>query len=338
MTKGKLTIIVGGQYGSESKGKVVAFLANETDLCVRVGTPNAGHTVQINEKVYKLRQVPAAFVNNNCKLAIGPGALIDPSVLKKELTETNTLDRIKIDFKAGIIQKEYLAEEQSIVKSIGSTGTGCGTALAKRIGRSDFTLAKDVYTDQMLKNVPEYINSEYDRGSRIVIEGTQGFGLSLYHGDYPYVTSHDTTASSFAAEAGVSPKLVDEIILVIRTFPIRVAGNSGPLEDEINWSEVSKITGREIIERTTVTNHVRRVGKFNLSKVQKAVLINRPTQIALQFLNYLFPEVEDVQQWDQLSKKAQAYILDLEKKLGVPVTLVGTGADIKSMIDRRMAG
>ena len=55
---------------------------------------------------------------------------------------------------------------------------------------------------------------------KILLEGTQGTGLSLYHGDYPSVTSRDTTVAGCLAEAGIGPRRVRKIILVCRTFPM----------------------------------------------------------------------------------------------------------------------
>ncbi len=85
-----------------------------------------------------------------------------------------------------------------------------------------------------------------DRRARVIVEETQGFGSSpLNARHFPYVTSRDTTASAFLSETGLSPLDVDDVSLVIRSFPIRVEGNSGPLKDEINWATVSKELGQE---------------------------------------------------------------------------------------------
>src|SRR5207244_2042197 len=83
------------------------------------------------------------------------------------------------------------------------------------------------------------LHSAIDNGDEVIIEGTQGFALSLLHGrDYPFVTSRDTTAAGFAMEVGLSPRLVSKIVMVIRTFPIRVGGTSGPFANETSWDEI----------------------------------------------------------------------------------------------------
>ena len=145
--KGKVTIVIGGQFGSEAKGKVISFLADEFDLAIRTGSPNAGHTVFKNGEIYRLQQIPATFVNKKCVLYIGAGALINPDILRKEVEHTNTKERLFIDPQAGIIEEKHLLQEGELVQKIGSTGKGCGAALADRIWRKDFKLAKDVLKD-----------------------------------------------------------------------------------------------------------------------------------------------------------------------------------------------
>ena len=57
--------------------------------------------------------------------------------------------------------------------------------------------------------------------------------------------------------------LVTRVLLVARTYPIRVAGNSGPLKNELTWEEISRRVGKQVMERTTVTNKIRRVGEWD---------------------------------------------------------------------------
>jgi adenylosuccinate synthase len=123
--KRNITVVIGGQFGSEAKGKVISFLADEFDMAVRTGSPNAGHTVFDDAgEIYKLQQIPATFLNKKCILCIGAGALIDPEILVNEIKKTGTKKRIIIDPQAGIIEKKHAQAEKGIVASIGSTGKG----------------------------------------------------------------------------------------------------------------------------------------------------------------------------------------------------------------------
>ena len=293
-----VTVVVGGQFGSEGKGKVAHYLAREMNarIVVRCGGPNSGHTVideQGNARIFQ--QLPTAAILPGIKLAICSGSYIDLEILFREINETHVdVGRLFIDPDAVIITRELKAHEtqSGLIGRIGSTGSGTGAAVAARINRKTALLfAKDIpELTPFTANVPEILRNALDHQERIIIEGTQGFGLSLLHSPYyPFVTSRDTTAAAFLAETGLSPIDVDDVVLTIRAFPIRVAGNSGPLVDEINWKKVTAEGEhcQSIDERTSVTNCVRRVARFNPEIVLMAIEVNKPTKIVLNHLDYL---------------------------------------------------
>jgi adenylosuccinate synthase len=340
-----VTVVIGGQYGSEAKGKVCDWLAQESAHAVRTGGPNAGHTVLTDDGVeYKMQQVPATFLNPACRLYLGAGTFIDPVILEREVVLTDCRDRLVVDPLCGIIEERHAQdpETKERMQRIGGVGKGGGAALAERVHydpaiRARLRLARDYFPPQLYRQetVSQLIFEAVLREESVLLEGTQGFGLSLLHGPHPYTTHRDTTAAAFCSEAGIGPTTVKEIILVVRTYPIRVAGNSGPLKNEIDWAELSRRVGRPTVEMTTVTKKVRRVAEFDYELVERAVLVNQPTQIALTFLDYLFPDDAGKSQWRDLSRKARKHVAKLEKRLGVPVTLIGTGPKHSEMIDRR---
>jgi len=179
--------------------------------------------------------------------------------------------------------------------------------------------------------------TSYLCGEKIVIEGTQGFGLSVYHSPYyPYATSRDTIASGFLSEVGVSPLTVSDIVMVIRTFPIRVGGNSGPLPREIDWKtiQIESNYPYEIQEFTTVTNRLRRVARFDIDVVKRAAIANMPTQIALMGIDYLDHRNKGTKSFDQLTEKAKEFVFWLEHELGTHVMLIGTGPCDSELVDR----
>ena len=293
-----VSIVVGGQYGSEGKGKVAHFFAREmkASFAVRCGGPNSGHTVideQGNARIFQ--QLPTAAILPDVKLAICSGSYIDLDILFKEINETS-LDagRLFIDKDAVIITKELKNREvqSGIVGRIGSTGSGTGAAVAARINREESLLfAKDLpELKPFVTHVPEMLRNALGQQKRIIIEGTQGFGLSPLHArHYPYTTSRDTTAAAFLSETGLSPLDVDDVILTIRAFPIRVAGNSGPLVDEIDWQTVTAEGGHTTLieEKTSVTSCIRRVGRFDSNIVNNAISVNKPTRIVINHLDYI---------------------------------------------------
>jgi adenylosuccinate synthase len=340
-----LTIVVGGQFGGEGKGKIVSHLsaADNVDYVVRCGGPNSGHTVDFNGKRYALRLLPAGFINARTRLLLAAGTLIDTRILLREI-ELCDVDpsRVGVDFNAGTITEDYAEYERRLrlKKRIGSTLSGTGAGVARRALRdSNFRLAKETpELKQFLTCVSSETNEALDRNLKVVIEGTQGYGLSLYHSDcYPYTTSRDTTASAFLSEVGVSPLRVDSIVMVIRTCPIRVAGNSGPLANEITWEEVQKLSGYPYLlsEFTTVTKQIRRVALFDIDLVKKAAMVNRPTQIALNGVDYLDYRNKGLKDSAVLTEKARSFVEWIERELKVRIDFVGTGPTNEELIDRR---
>ena len=234
-----LTVVVGGQYGSEGKGKVTSYLSlrDNVDIVARCGGPNSGHTVDFNGQRIELRCLPAGFLSQRTRLLLCAGCLINPDILLAEIKETGIdPSRVGVDRMAGIISEEEGKSEKAMQMRdrLGSTLSGTGMGVANRaLRKPEFKLAKDVpELKDFLTDVSVEVNGVLDKNGKVIIEGTQGFGLSVYHSPfYPYATSRDTTASGFLSEVGVSARLVTDIIMAVRTFPIRVGGNSGPLAD-----------------------------------------------------------------------------------------------------------
>lgn len=300
-----VSIVVGGQFGSEGKGKVsleLVRMATERRIAVvRVGGPNSGHTAydRAGQK-FALRQLPAGAVDRNVDVVFPAGSFIDVDVLQSEIELLDyPRDRIFISPYANVITPEQKVWEQEagLVSGIGSTGSGVGAAVMAAVAReaSNFPLHRHDAAHceplaHFLRDTTLQMRQWLSAGARIVIEGTQGFGLSLYDGGFwPKATSRATTAAAALAETGLSPMDVDKVVLVIRSFPIRVAGNSGPLPGETSWEAISASieAGTDIREFTTVTKKLRRVGCFDASLVKAAIACNNPTVIALNHLDYI---------------------------------------------------
>ena len=339
-----VTVVVGGQFGSEGKGKICAHLAatDNVDYMVRCGGPNSGHTVYLDGKRYQLRQVPAGFVNPNTRLLVAPGALIDPQVFLEEV-ELCGLDpsRIGIDHNAGVIETEDIEHEGSLNLNgrLGSTGAGVGSAVSRRALRvPDFRLVKD-HPDlkPFVTSVRDELAPAVQAGWSVVVEGTQGFGLSIYHAEkWPYRTSRDTTAHSFLGEVGIGVRDF-EVIMAVRTYPIRVAGNSGPLPKEVTWDDVQRKSGYPypVEEFTTTTKRLRRVAKFDWRVVEQAVFANSPTKIALHGADYLDFANYGVTEWSGLTEETRRFVAKVEDGTSTPVVFVGTGPTNEELVDRR---
>lgn len=397
-----IIIVQGAQWGSEAKGMVAAALCLHRDVryAVRTGAVNAGHTVYYRGHKYVNQQLPTGWVNPNTVLVLGPGAYINPEILFKEIdmvrNATGLPVKLMIDYRAGLHLPEHTDRAAASGRhySIGATGKGCSEAIIDRIRLrgSGGMLFADWYNHEpavpnvMMGDTTTLLNQAYDNGEQILLEGTQGTLLDLYLGPYPFTTHKQCTASQWVTEAGLSPSLEYEVVLVTRTYPIRVAGNSGPMPGEIDWvtlamminekllaakksllldpmalylfmeeyekhpdegyssmdiaaSERNRDTMRalppavvkelgKLFEFTTVTKKLRRVARLDMPSLKESVMLNRPSWIALTFLNYEFPQLWGVE--DPIVVKGMIeYVDHIEKVTGITVGAITTGPEHK---------
>lgn len=296
-------------------------------LNLRVAGPNAGHTVYAHDgSKFALRQVPVGWVlGADC--AIAAGSEIDPDVLDAEITAiqewaTRTdfeLGALYIDPEATILRDQDKADENQagIVTRIGSTGKGIGAARVGRIRREVGRRLKD--NPQLVRELEGALVTVADVADlahegyygTVIVEGAQGYGLGLHAGHYPQCTSSDCRAIDFLSMAGINPwhrafrvewlrdvrgvALPDfEVWVVARMYPIRVAGNSGPMESETTWQDLGLPE-----ERTTVTQKIRRVGQWDPTLLRKAVEANGGApvvRVALTMVDQKWPALAGVEQ------------------------------------------
>jgi adenylosuccinate synthase len=283
-------------------------------------------------KTYSLRMIPSGFVSKESRLLIGPGVLVNPSVLLKEIELTETRNRIGVDRQCAIIEQKHIDEEtrsEHLVKKIGVTKSGVGACNADRVFRSA-RLARDIpELSGLLADVSEEINEALDEKGHVILEGSQGTFLSLFHGTYPFCTSKDVCASAICSDVGVGPTEVDDVIVVFKAFVTRVG--EGPLEGQLSEEETRKRGWQEF---GTVTGRPRRAAPFNFELAERAVHLNGATQAAITKLDVVFPEVVGMRKFEQLPPKARGFLNEVEKAIGVPVTLVGTGPSSEDLVDR----
>lgn len=330
------TVVVGGFFGDEGKGKIVAHLALKDDpaIVVRAGVgPNAGHTIQLGDRKFFLRMVPSGFVNERALMLIGAGVLVNPKVLLKEIEETSTRGRIGLDPQCAIIEDSHIRREEESVhltKKIGSTRSGVGACAADRALRLA-KLARDLpELSGFLMDVSGKIHEALRDGRGVLVEGTQGTFLSLYHGTYPYCTAKDVCASALCSDVGIGPRDVGEVIVTFKSYVTRVG--EGPLEGQLPREEVER---RGWLEYGTVTGRERRAAPFNFELAKRAIMLNSATQIALTKLDVLFPEAKGARDYRDLPAEAKEFVRRIETETGIPVTIIGTGPGTDDVIDRR---
>jgi adenylosuccinate synthase len=294
------------------------------------------------------RQVPVGAKDPRAFLYIGPGGMLDIDLLLQEVQDLeavgiNVRNRLSVDSRAIVIHPVRHHQEEggihgSAHEKIGSTGEGVGLARMAHLNRGslvspDIAWAKAEHASDYEERLNEagiqvyhttrILYEAIDAGADVLLEGTQGSGLSSVTGPWPYCTSADTNAGQLCVDAGISPRWLRDVILVARTFPIRVAGTSGPLEDEITWEDL----GVEP-ETTTVTKKVRRVGRWDDVQFMKAIQLNGPEpSVFFTFLDYVDPRVAGVTSWEDLTQNAIDWLNERTHHHDVQVAGVGTGPD-----------
>jgi len=350
----KVTVVFGGQCGSEGKGKFVGYLAKKDNYDVAVNNfyTNAGHTwVDNNGKPFMIQQIPQAFVNGETKLYIGAGAGITMTTLLDEIIKFDVANRLFIHPRAMIILDRHKDAEYTGLTHISSTRKGCGAAQADKIMRgANVILARDVpELEQYMCQTEIAINNAIDNNEKVMIEGSQGFDLDINYGnEYPYTTSRQTNVAQIVADCGIPVQAVTEVIAVLRCHPIRVGnqfddkgkqiGWSGPQGGkELTWDEITAMSGSPVplLEKTTVTQKIRRIFEMDWARLSYMSIVNRPTQIALNFINYVNHADYGVSDYDKLSQESKNFIERVELATGVPVTLIGTGPRDCEIIDLR---
>ena len=358
-----LSVVVGGAFGSEAKGAVTARLARMTQRnspgtevhVVRVAGHNAGHTAYDETgRPWALRTVPvAAVIDPAVTLHIAPGSEVNPAVLMDEVRSLEDAgimvrDRLYISTAATWLDEGHIAEEggRQMHERTGSTAKGVGAARAARVMRTARQIGEWealVKYGIPVSNHDQMLRHLATGDHHVIIEGTQGYGLGVHTRFYPLTTSSDCRAIDFLAMAGLDPTAFDdyEVWVVMRRYPIRVAGPSGPLKGETSWEDLGLPE-----ERTTVTKKVRRVGEWDSQLAWEAVEANggpRVVKLAFTMADQAIPGIRDI---DGKMDDAVHYmngddvyalqsLLDMvHSDTGASVQLIGTGPN--SMIERAL--
>lgn len=306
MQEGRLNLVMDGQWGSTGKGKLCYYLALKHDVRVAVCDfqTNAGHTIvtDTGEK-YVFQQLPVSALKKDVLCLINPGATITVKKLLDEIEMVGAQDRLVIHPNACIVTDKCREMEAEMLKRIASTLKGVGAALGmKAMRHPDTVLAKDVpELSRWIGDTTEHLLQALSSDRMVLGEGAQGFDLSINHGyQYPFVTSRDVTPASFLANAGVPVRFLGHVYGCLRTYPIRVGnhveggvtmGTSGPHYDdqeEVDWERIKITSGSaiDLVERTTVTQKVRRVFTFSMKQLERFIKICAPDSIFLNFVNH----------------------------------------------------
>ena len=238
-----------------------------------------------------------------------------------------------VDEQCAIIEERHKSQEcdsEHLSKKIGSTKSGVGACNAERALRMVRLARQETPLTPYVEDTVAEIHQTLSRGGSVMVEGTQGTFLSLYHGTYPYVTSKDVTASQACADVGIGPTEVDDVMVIFKSYVTRVG--EGPLEGHLSRDEVLR---RVWMEHGTVTGRERRAAPFDFNLAKRAIQLNGGTEIALTKLDVLFPAAKGIHELGKLSQEASDFISRIEKETKTPVTVIGTGASESDIIDVR---
>jgi adenylosuccinate synthase len=334
------TLILGGQWGDEGKGLFSAYLAKKenADYVVRAGTgSNAEHGIFLrDEETYlKTNQLPLGFMYNpNAQIRIGSGVAVDPVKLMKEIEKYNLYGRVKVDYRCPIIEDKHIEGEATSkgMNAIGSTMSGTGFC------RADFVLRKAIQAKDLpgfedyITDVGRELTDACKEGKKVIIECSQGFGLSLAASDdYPNTTSDNITTMAALDDVLLNPKYLDKVILVIKAVPSREGKGSFGKSDEISMEEIEK---RNLVEPSSIGGVTRRKAEeIDFDLLKYTVDINCPNEIALSFLDHYDPSAKNIKKLSSLPYKVIKLTREIFNKTGVPVTLMNTGKAYDCVID-----
>jgi len=287
-------VVIGAQWGDEGKAKTVDYLAEDADVVTRYsGGANAGHTIVVDGKTYKLHLIPSGIVYPGKKVVLGVGMVIDPQQLFQELDNLaeqglNTDGRIFISDRAHLVLPQYkkmdVEMEAKRIRPIGTTGRGIGIAYAQKAQRDGIRVV-DMYEKKLWNELPsetrEFLAPYRDKMKPMVVnlsefahqnkekdtlvEGAQGALLDLDIGTYPFVSSGMSSSSGAAVGAGMGPRHIDKVLGVFKAYVTRVGNGPFPTEfnkeRDGNMDELVRELGHEY---GVTTGRARRCGFLDL--------------------------------------------------------------------------
>ncbi len=393
MNSGKMSFVIDAMHGSSGKGKISTYLADKHSFNVvsSANFPNAGHSAIFDIGIkFVSKAIPtsailkkANHVNMTC--LISPGSGFKWEQLIKEWVECG-FPKIIIHSRASVVTDLHTQREREgsdSTKHIASTMQGSATALSDKIlRRKGLKLAGDydlfevfdeikspdlenlklMFMEQVtVVDAMEFRNithSYLESGNNILHEGSQGYALSIDHGShYPASTSRNCSTQAAMDYMAVPASKVGDVILNLRTYPIRVGnvvengvveGYSGdfyPDSKELTWDEVAKLSGMpdeeaQLLtqrELTTVTKRLRRVSTFSYVGLADAVRTNGATSLSVNFIQYINWQDNKlrggVEAFNKLSKESRKFLDSVENASGIPVVLIGTGPNHEDIID-----
>lgn len=370
MKTGKFNCIVDSAHGSSAKGAASTRLVDiyKVPNVSSCNYPNAGHTARQGDKVFISKSLPTpAFLHTinkgKPKLWIGPGSGFFFKQFEKELAETGySVSDVNVHERAVIVSDRHVHMEApgglQSTEYISSTMSGSGAAFAeKAMRRPDVQLAREYMETYRPMDFMKAVRLELTSGRTFMHEVSQGFALSVNHGThYPTCTFRDCTSQQAWADFSITPDLVGDVYLNVRSFPIRVGNNyrdgvqvgySGDFVDdqvETTWEQIAKdaeMPAEEAAalaerERTTVTKKIRRVATQSWKLLADSAQATGATKLILNFPQYIHWSAYKVRgdrtEFLKMHEKVRSYVDKMEEVTNLPVVMIGTSAEHNDFI------
>jgi adenylosuccinate synthase len=308
-------VIIGAQWGDEGKGKIVDYLAGESQIIVRyAGGANAGHTIVSAGQEYALHLIPSGVLYPDKVVILGAGMVIDPVALFAELDMLNgrgidTTGRVFISDRAHLVLPRYIQidreRDAARKKPIGTTGRGIGATYSMKSDRDGIRLADIGWQEKlndldpgdraflapyqarlqgMAIDLSEYLSRH--QNAQVLFEGAQGTLLDLDQGTYPFVSSGISCAAGAAIGGCIGPRALDRVLGVFKAYSTRVGNGPFPSEFDADSEDALcrfiRDTGREY---GVTTGRPRRCGYLDLVALRYACLTNSLDSLIMTHLD-----------------------------------------------------
>jgi len=273
-------VVVGLQFGDEGKGKVTHQLVrngNYTHVVRFNGGCNAGHTIYHEGKKFVTHHIPAG-VFYGIKSVIGPGCVVNPKQLFKEIKEleSNGIEvhsLLKIAANAHVITDFHVAEDKKDV-DIGTTKTGNGPAYRDKYARKGVMAVElPEFDDFIIDMYSEFHeNPDFDQ-IEVLCEGAQGFGLDIDWGEYPFVTSSHCTTAGVVAN-GIPHTAIRDVWGVAKVYETYVGAKDFEDPDPV-FAQIREVGA----EFGATTGRPRQVSWMSMDLLRRSIKINGANKV-----------------------------------------------------------
>jgi adenylosuccinate synthase len=310
--------VIDVQLGDSGKGKITHHLlqSSEYTLCVRFGGGhNAGHTIYHNGKKVVTHVIPSGVLRG-VRSIIGPGCVVSPNLLKKEIAELeeagiNVKDHLFVDRRCHIITDQHLEEDGKDTK-IGTTRKGTGPAYRDKFDRKGLRAEKLNDPEINVTDIYDELHSS-DLPVVALFEGAQGFGLDIDWGDYPFVTSSTCNIGGVVSN-GVPASSIRNVYGVAKAYQTYVGTKKFQPAGEI----FNKI--REVgMEYGATTGRPRQVDFLDIDKLVIAANVNGVAELIVNKTDILQQvdtwklyhnnKLVDLQQEDRFTEYVKHHLL-----------------------------